>query len=108
MNLHLYAALQYASGLFGMLLLALSVVTWARREPRRPVAMPSARHRVVAVSAILASALVVASGNVARTVEAGAADRRVVVIAAALGGMTGCAISAFAYAATIGRRISST
>ncbi len=107
-GLHAYAALQYASGVFGLLLLGLSIVIWARSEPPRPVPMPPARHRVVAVLAIVSSSLVVAGGNVARTVGEGTTDRRLVLIAVVLGGMTRVAMAGLAYAATVGRRVGAT
>ena len=107
-GLHAYAALQYASGVFGLLLLGLSIVIWARSEPPRPVPMAPARHRVIAVLTILCSSVVVAGGNVARTVGEGTTDRRLVLIAAVLGGMTGFAMAALAYAATVGRHVGAT
>lgn len=99
-----YAALQHASGLLGTLLLVLFVVGWARDQPRRPVTLPPARHRVVAVTAIVAFTLVVAAGNVARTLASGPTGARVLLTAAVLGAMTGSTIAVIAYAAGSGGR----
>jgi Domain of unknown function (DUF4184) len=99
-----YVVLQYASGLLGMLLLVLFVVAWARNQPRCPVTLPPARHRVVAVTTIVAFTLVVAAGNVARTLAAGPTGARVLLIAAVLGAMTGSTIAVIAYAAGSGGR----
>lgn len=93
-----YALLQHAGGVMGLAGLGLAVVLWARQQPRQHVYLPPVRHRVVAVAAIVAAGTMLAGANVARFLAQGPAGPKTLVIAALLGGMTGCALAALAYA----------
>ena len=94
-----YTVLQYAGGALGMAALGFFVLVWAQRQPRVPVQRPPARHRLIAVNAIVAFTLAVAAANTLRISEAGATKIRVLVVAAVLGAMTGGTIALTAYAA---------
>jgi membrane-bound metal-dependent hydrolase YbcI (DUF457 family) len=104
LDVHVYTALQYGCGVLGMAFLGVAVVLWAREQPVRPVELPPARHRAVAVAGILATALALAAANVARTLDGGPAGGRTLVVAAVLGAMTGGSVAAMAYALARGLR----
>lgn len=103
LDMHVYTALQYGGGVLGMAVLAVAVAVWAREQPLRPVELPPARHRAVAVAGIVASSLAVAAANVARLLNDGHPGPRGLVVAAVLGAMTGGSVAAMAYALTRGR-----
>lgn len=102
-DLPAYSVLQYASGVVGLAVLGFAGLVWARNQPRGAVPLPPARHRLVAVSAILAFTAAVAAGNVARVVAEGVTRPRALLIAGVLGAMSGGAIAVVAYAAGPGR-----
>jgi hypothetical protein len=103
-HLHVYNVLQYASGLGGLVLLAIWYRDWAARQRPagpRPAPVLPARLRWSALAAATAAIAFGGLASVARALDAGAGPRRVLV-QAVLGTMAATVVVAVALGAVVG------